>query len=93
MKTTGNSERIKPIYKEWVEVPDCFRKIVWDALDGKSPLEDIILKVLMYGSFEEIKKLFKMYPEETYNVAFRYPEIKRGVRYWIKVWSDDGRSS
>ncbi len=86
MKIKGEPKRIKLKYKEWVEVPEPFKRFVWDSVDGKSPLEDIILKVLTYGRFEEIKTLFKMYPEETYDIAMRYPDIKRGVKYWVKRW-------
>ncbi len=93
MKTHGEIKRIKMVYKEWVEVPEPFRKFVWDALDGKAPLESIILKVLTYGKFEDIKRLYRMYPEETYSVVSRYPDIKRGVRYWIKRWQKNGENA
>ena len=41
MKTTGEVKRVKMIYKQWVNVPEPFRKFVWDAMDGKAPLESI----------------------------------------------------
>lgn len=34
------------------------------------------------------KWLYEKYPEETFDVALRYPEIKRGVRFWIRVWKE-----
>ena len=87
MKVQGNPKRIKMIYKQWVEVPQPFKKFVWDAMDGKAPLESIILRVLTYGKFEDIKRLYEMYPKEILSVIERYPDIKRGVRYWIKKWA------
>ncbi len=87
MKTTGEVKRVKMIYKQWVNVPEPFRKFVWDAMDGKAPLESIILKVLTYGKFEDIKKLYEMFPEKTLSVVERYPDIRRGVKYWIRKWA------
>ncbi len=88
MQIRGDVKRVKMIYKEWIRIPEPFRKFVWDSLNGKAPLESVILKVLMYGKFEDIKKLYEMYPEETYTTAFRYPEIKRGIKFWLKRWRD-----
>ncbi len=88
MKTTGEVKRVKMIYKQWVNVPEPFRKFVWDAMDGKAPLESIILKVLTYGKFEDIKKLYGMFfPDETLSVVERYPDIRRGIKYWIRKWA------
>jgi len=91
MRTTGEPKRIKMIYKEWIEVPEPFRKFIWSTLDGKVPLEEMILKVLTYGKFEDIKRLYGMYPEETLSVVERYPDIKRGVKYWVKRWARERR--
>ena len=62
-------------------------------MTGKAPLESIILKVLTYGKFEDIRTLYKMFPEETYSVVKRYPDIKRGVRFWIKRWYEYGENA
>jgi len=35
MKTTGESKRIKMIYKEWVEVPKQFRKFILARLTAR----------------------------------------------------------
>jgi len=29
---------------------------------------------------------YKLYPEKTYNIAMKYPDIKRGVKFWVKRW-------
>ena len=89
MKVRGPTERIVPKYTEWIEIPERFRAFVWDALEGKTPLEDIILKVLLYGKFEDIRDAFALYPDAVIHVALSYPEIHRGIRFWIKKWRDE----
>ncbi|GAB5047484.1 hypothetical protein [Thermodesulfovibrio sp. TK110] len=79
--------RIKWNYFEKVRIPERFAKYLWDYKE-EAPLEMIILRVLKYGSFDEIEELFKLYPEETYKIAMKYPEVKRGVRFWIKRWKN-----
>lgn len=87
MKTQGKVERIKLEYVEKVEIPPEFKKYVWEY-DDKVYLEVLILRVLTYGSFDEIRKIYELYPDETYKVAFKYPEIKRGVKFWMKKWKN-----
>ena len=87
MKTTGPANRIKWKYLREVPVPKEWRVWLWDE-DVKAPLEKLIYRVLTYGKFEDIRKIYEMYPQETYELAFRYPDIKRGVRFWLKVWHD-----
>ena len=87
MKTTGKAHRIPMLYKQWIEVPEPFKKFIWSTLDGKVPLEEMILKVLTYGKFEDIRRLYEMYPDETLSVVERYPNIKKGVKYWVKRWA------
>jgi hypothetical protein len=85
MKTTGKSERIKWTYFEKVKIPVQLKPYIWDSED-KVYLEKLIYRTLIYGSFNDLKLIFKLYPEETYEIAFKYPDIHRGVRYWIKKW-------
>ena len=90
MRTTGEPRRIPMVYKDWVEVPAPFRKFVWSTLEGKVPLEDLFVKVLTYGRFEDIRELFRRYPRETRDVMERYADLRRGVRYWVRRWSREG---
>jgi len=92
MRVKGEAKRVRLVYKEWVKIPEPFKKFVWSSLNGKAPLEEIILKVLTYGDFEAIKKLYEMFPKESYDVVMRYPHIKRGVRYWIKRWHHERKT-
>ncbi len=74
---------IKPTYKEKSSIPCGMEKYLWEH-KKTAPLEKIILRVLQYGSFKEKKKIYILYPSETFLTAGKYPEIKRGVRFWIK---------
>jgi len=85
MKIRGEVKRIKWSYFEYVKIPEEFKLYLWDYKD-KAPLEMLILRTLTYGSFEEVEKIYRLYPEETYNIAMKYPDIKRGVKFWVKRW-------
>ncbi|MEO0139373.1 MAG: hypothetical protein ABIL16_03900 [candidate division WOR-3 bacterium] len=87
MRTRGPGSRIKWKYPQKVPVPKEWRVWLWDE-GPKAPLEKLIYRVLTYGKFQDIRKIYDMYPEETYELAFRYPDIKRGVRFWLNVWHD-----
>ncbi len=80
--------RIKPSYPEKLPIPHGIKKYLWEY-NKTAPLEKIILRVLLYGKIEEIKKIYLLYPEETSVTAGKYPDIKRGVLFWIKRWSDE----
>lgn len=79
--------RIKWDYFKKTKVPDKFSCYLWEY-DEEAPLEILILRVLQYGNFEEIREIFELYPEETYKIALKYPHIKRGVKFWIKKWKN-----
>jgi len=85
MKTRGPVLRIKWDYFQNVKIPDDFKIYLWDYKE-KASLEILILRVLNYGNFKEIRKVYNMYPSETEKIAFKYPNIKRGIKFWIKVW-------
>lgn len=91
MKVRGLTNRIRPEYTNQIGIPQGFKKYFWDCPDGKTYLEKFILRILTYGSFKEIKWIYERYPKETYNIAFKYPEIKRGVKFWIKLWKKKSR--
>lgn len=56
-------------------------------------MEKFILRLLTYGRFEDIRWLYQTYPEESWDIAQRYPEIKRGIKFWLKRWKDEGDRS
>lgn len=77
--------RIKWDYFEKIQISEKFSRYLWDYKE-RAPIEILIFRILKYGSFEEIKEIFELYPNETYKIAMKYPEIKRGVKFWIKKW-------
>lgn len=78
-------ERIKWDFEKKVKIPQFAKKYLWEY-KATAPLEIIIKRVLQYGDFEEIQKLNNLYKEETYTIALKYPDIKRGVKFWIQRW-------
>jgi len=88
MKTREKLERLKIEYRKKVEIPEKYKKFFWDCPAGSVFLEKYILRILNYGNFEEIKELYNRYPKETFKIAFKYPEIKRGVKFWVKRWKE-----
>lgn len=88
MKTRGEAKRIKITYKQNVKIPEKYRVYFWDNPDDEVYLEKFILRILYYGKFDDIRWLYENYPDETYDIAFKYPEIKRGVKFWIKRWRE-----
>lgn len=79
------AERIVPRYTKKIKIPEMFKRYLWDCPEGNTYMEKLILRVLQYGSYEEIIKCFKKFPEETYDIVKRYP-LRRGVKFWIEYW-------
>ncbi len=89
VRIQGEVKRIKPTFKEMVKIPLRFRIFFWDCPEGKVILEKFILRILNYGKFEDLKWVYKRYPKETYEVAFKYGNIRRGVKFLLKFWRDN----
>jgi len=87
MKTNQAIRRIRWDYEEKVKIPEEFKMYLWEYKE-KAPLEILIIRVLKYGDFEEIREIYKMYPEQVYKISTKYPNIKRGVRFWIRRWKN-----
>ncbi len=83
--------RIKPEYIKYIEIPDELQALFWDCPERKTYLEKFIKRILDYGNFDEIKWVYQQYPEETFRIVFKYPDIRRGVKFWIKLWSNKTR--
>ncbi len=81
--------RIKIKYKQKIKIPEEFKKYFWDEPDGFTFLEKFILRVFKYGSFEEIRRVYDKYSSEAYDIGFRYPDIKRGIKFWLKRWKGE----
>ena len=81
--------RIPWDYKNQVWIPVAYKQFLWDYPGRTAPLEMLILRILTYGSFHDLQWLHKKYGKQTYTLAFKYPEIKRGVKFWLRKWHDD----
>ena len=82
MRTKGAMERTAWRFKQYVYVPKKHRRYLWDY-STKAPLELYLLRVLSYGTFEDIKHVCKKYPQQCRHIIKNY-SLKRGVRYWVK---------
>jgi len=60
-KKTGKINRVKWDYFREVKIPNEFKIYLWDY-EEKSPVEILVLRVLKYGNFEEIKKVNNLFP-------------------------------
>lgn len=89
MKTRNTVNRVIPLYRQWVEVPDRFKRFVWDAVGGKAPLEEMVLKILLYGKFGDIREIYSIYPDVVSHVANSYSEVHRDVKYWVRKWESE----
>jgi len=87
MKKERIIQRIKWDYEEKVKISEEFKIYPWEY-EKTAPLEILIKRVLKYGNFEEIRKIYEMYPAEVYKISLKYPDTKRGVKFWIKRWKD-----
>lgn len=76
-------------YKEKIIIPEKFKRYFWDELEGFTFLEKFILRIFKYGDFEEIKEVYKKYPDECYEIAMRYSDVKRGIRFWVRRWKGE----
>jgi len=82
-----NINRIKLEFLESTKIPEEFKIYLWEY-KKEVPVEILILRVLKYGNFDEIKRIYDLFPEQTYKIAFKYPQIKRGVKFWVKRWKN-----
>ncbi|MBN4065893.1 hypothetical protein JYT51_01010 [Candidatus Amoebophilus asiaticus] len=82
----SQSNRIIPSYTNKVVIPKKYGKYLWDHIDGKVILEKFVLRILMYGKFPDVRWLYQQYPDESFDIANKYYEIHRGVKYWINLW-------
>lgn len=73
-----------PVYIQRVAVPRELRPFMWDCPDGKAPLEKMVLRTLNYGNFAELRFVCRKFPVAARHIANTYPDIRRGVRYWVR---------
>lgn len=84
----SSNNRILWKYKEQVNISESLKILFWDEPKKKIPLEKLIKRIFEYGNFEELKKIYSMYPDQCFEFTSRYTETKRGVKYWIRSWHE-----
>lgn len=78
--------RIQIRVNQKVKAPEDLQAYVWDHPRGEAPLEKLILRTFKYGSFHQIRRIYNQYTLACYDIANKYPEVKRGVKFWINDW-------
>ncbi len=92
MKVRGKAHRVVWRFHERVPIPEGWRKWFWDHPEGTVPREKLILRVVQYGDYEAIHRVYRMDPDAFRDVVHRHREtIPRGVFFWLRVW-DRARS-
>jgi len=86
MSEHKQSNRIKWKYMQKVPIPSTIKQLLWDE-QTVAPLEKIIMRVLQYGNYDEIKYIYGMYPEEVTEIVNRYTGLRRGVKFWVVYWN------
>jgi len=77
------------------KVPKQFQRALWSYDISKMDLEEdkdeIITQVLNYGTWEDLKLLFKLYPEKDIKKVVRYPRrgvwFKKVLNFWTTVFN------
>ncbi len=87
--TAFKTQRLKWKYTRAISYPAKYHKFLWDYSDGSAPLEIYLLRLLTYGNYENIRKLFSQFPQQTYEMIQRLPQIRWGVKFWIRKWYEE----
>jgi hypothetical protein len=61
-----------PKYRTKAAVPRSMKPLLWDERGGgKAPLEKLILRVLIYGRFEELHQVYSRHPSQSFEMLSR----------------------
>ena len=77
------------------KVPKQFQRVLWSYDISKMDLEEdkdeIITQVLNYGTWEDLKLLFKLYPEKEIKKVIRHPRrgvwFKKVLNFWTTIFN------
>jgi len=77
------------------KVPKQLQRVLWSYDISKMDLEEdkdeIITQVLNYGTWEDLKLLYKLYPEKDIKKVIRYPRrgvwFKKVLSFWTTVFN------
>jgi hypothetical protein len=81
--------------KKTKKVPRQFQRVLWSYDISKMDLEkdkkEIITQVLNYGTWEDLKLLYKLYPEKDIKKVIKNPQrgvwFKKVLNFWIKIYN------
>jgi hypothetical protein len=81
--------------KKTKKVPRQFQRVLWSYDIAKMDLEkdkkEIITQVLNYGTWEDLKLLYKLYPEKDIKKVIKNPQrgvwFKKVLNFWIKIYN------
>ncbi len=77
------------------KVPKQFQKVLWSydisKMDLEKDKEEIITQVLNYGDWDDVKLLFKIYPEEEIKKVVKNPKrgrwFKDVLNFWLTIFN------
>jgi len=77
------------------KVPKQFQRVLWSYDISKMDLEEdkdeIITQVLNYGTWEDLKLLFKLYPEKDIKKVVRHPRrgvwFRKVLNFWTTIFN------
>jgi hypothetical protein len=81
--------------KKTKKVPKQFQRVLWSYDISKMDLEEdkkeIITQVLNYGTWEDLKLLYKLYSEEEIKKVIKNPRrgvwFKKVLNFWTKIYN------
>jgi hypothetical protein len=81
--------------KKIKKVPKQFQRVLWSYDISKMDLEkdkkEIITQVLNYGTWEELKLLYKLYSEKEIKEVIKNPRrgvwFKKVLNFWTKIYN------
>ena len=77
------------------KIPKKFQRIIWSYDISKVDLEknkrEIITQVLNYGTWQDLKLLFKIYPEKEIKKIIKNPRrgvwFKKVLNFWMQIYN------
>lgn len=75
------------------KIPQDFQKILWsydiNRMDIKKDKREIITKILNYGTWDDLKLLYKFYSEEDIKEVVSHPQrgvwFEKVLNFWTKI--------
>lgn len=77
------------------KLPNRFQRILWsydiNRLDIEKDKEEIITQVLNYGTWDDLKLLYKLYPEKDIKKVVVHPRrgvwLEKVLNFWMKMFN------